>query len=160
MSEFANHDDIIEYVNYKNEETMLPDIHRLVSKDLSEPYSVFTYRYFLEGWPNLCICTYAKDPNTLERKEMIATIVCKAEKDGEVMQGYIAMLAVDNRYRKKGIASTLVTKGIERMIKMGCHEIMLETEVDYSDYLLVNLTNSGFRNQMSVLSISTQKLGL
>jgi hypothetical protein len=28
----------------------------MVDKDLSEPYSVFTYRYFLHNWPGLCIC--------------------------------------------------------------------------------------------------------
>lgn len=27
----------------------------MVDKDLSEPYSIFTYRYFLCNWPGLCI---------------------------------------------------------------------------------------------------------
>jgi hypothetical protein len=27
----------------------------LIEKDLSEPYSVFTYRYFLNNWPDLCL---------------------------------------------------------------------------------------------------------
>lgn len=27
----------------------------LVDRDLSEPYSIFTYRYFLSGWPQLCV---------------------------------------------------------------------------------------------------------
>lgn len=27
----------------------------LVDRDLSEPYSIFTYRYFLSGWPDLCV---------------------------------------------------------------------------------------------------------
>lgn len=26
----------------------------LVDRDLSEPYSIFTYRYFLHNWPDLC----------------------------------------------------------------------------------------------------------
>ncbi len=26
----------------------------LIDKDLSEPYSIFTYRYFLRQWPQLC----------------------------------------------------------------------------------------------------------
>jgi hypothetical protein len=38
---------------YKDE-THLPALMALISKDLSEPYSVFTYRYFLQGWPQLC----------------------------------------------------------------------------------------------------------
>jgi hypothetical protein len=27
----------------------------LIEKDLSEPYSIFTYRYFINDWPSLCI---------------------------------------------------------------------------------------------------------
>lgn len=122
----------IHYVTY-TDERMLPDIQRLVSKDLSEPYSIFTYRYFVHNWPDQCICGYVDVPipNSSEtRREMIATIVSKAE-DMEfgVKQGYIAMLAVDKRYRKRGIGSYLVQKGIEAMVRAGCGEIMLETEV-------------------------------
>ena len=36
-------DSCIEFVDY-HDEGELPGIQRLVSKDLSEPYSVFTYR--------------------------------------------------------------------------------------------------------------------
>ena len=57
----------IEYVDYEDER-MLDDIQILVSKDLSEPYSVFTYRYFVHNWPNLSICVYAKNKETNERK--------------------------------------------------------------------------------------------
>jgi N-alpha-acetyltransferase 30 len=123
--------DDIEYVDY-TDESMLPDISRLVSKDLSEPYSVFTYRYFLHNWPRLSLCVYAKDSATQQRGEMIATLVCKAEGEPGAMQGYIAMLAVDERFRNRGIASTLVHKGLERMIEAGCNEVLLETEVSRS----------------------------
>lgn len=117
----------IEYVDYVDE-SMLPDIRSLVSRDLSEPYSIYTYRYFLHGWPKLCICVYGVDPDIGERT-MIATIVSKAEVEAGVMQGYIAMLAVDSRFRARGIGSSLVQKTIERMKEMGCEEIVLETEV-------------------------------
>lgn len=50
----------IVYVDYKNE-SMIHDIQTLVSRDLSEPYSIFTYRFFLHNWPNLCICVYEID---------------------------------------------------------------------------------------------------
>jgi N-alpha-acetyltransferase 30 len=92
------------YADY-TDESMLPDIQQLVATDLSEPYSVFTYRYFLHNCPRFCICTYARkasDPNT---QKMIATIVCKLEGEGDAMQGYMAMLAVDKDYRNRGIGS-------------------------------------------------------
>ena len=60
---------------------------------------------------------------------MVATVVSKLEIVDDVLQGYIAMLAVDQTYRKRGIGMKLVTIGIERMIADGCQEVMLETEV-------------------------------
>ena len=91
----------IEYLDYVDE-SVLPDIQLLVSRDLSEPYSVFTYRYFLQQWPSLCICVYAPAKDTGIR-EMIGTIICKAAEERDIMQGYIAMLTVNKDFRKLGI---------------------------------------------------------
>jgi peptide alpha-N-acetyltransferase len=94
---------MIEYVDY-TDESMLPDIQALVSRDLSEPYSVFTYRYFLHNWPQLCICAFANvQTDTEVKREMIGTIVCKAEQENNGFNGYIAMLTVNQSYRKQGI---------------------------------------------------------
>lgn len=41
------------YVSYASE-LQMPDIMRLIQKDLSEPYSIYTYRYFIHNWPKLC----------------------------------------------------------------------------------------------------------
>lgn len=35
------------------EEELLPSIVEIVTKALSEPYSVYVYRYFLRGWPGI-----------------------------------------------------------------------------------------------------------
>ena len=43
----------IDYFVYESEKQM-PDIMRLITKDLSEPYSIYTYRYFIHNWPKLC----------------------------------------------------------------------------------------------------------
>lgn len=43
----------ITYVQYESE-LQMPDIMRLIQKDLSEPYSIYTYRYFIHNWPMLC----------------------------------------------------------------------------------------------------------
>ena len=43
----------VEYRVYENE-LQMPDIMRLIQKDLSEPYSIYTYRYFIHNWPHLC----------------------------------------------------------------------------------------------------------
>jgi len=117
----------VQYVAY-TDESMLPAIRQLVSADLSEPYSVFVYRYFIHQWPELCICTYSVDELSRERKEMIAVIVCKAEEEGGTFRGYIAMLAVSKAYRKQGLGAELSTRAIDRMVLLGCDEVMLEAE--------------------------------
>ena len=68
MAEFLRQDDIddlpvaddVVYMNYKDERYMR-EIEALVAKDLSEPYSVFTYRCFLQRWPDLCVCVFEKN---------------------------------------------------------------------------------------------------
>jgi hypothetical protein len=43
----------IAFYSYSSEEKQLPLMQRLIEADLSEPYSIFTYRYFLNFWPQL-----------------------------------------------------------------------------------------------------------
>lgn len=49
----------IRYVRYESE-LQMPDIMRLITKDLSEPYSIYTYRYFIHNWPQLCFLVSAQ----------------------------------------------------------------------------------------------------
>jgi peptide alpha-N-acetyltransferase len=46
----------LRYVQYEHalEAEYLPAIRALISKDLSEPYSIYVYRYFLCQWAHLC----------------------------------------------------------------------------------------------------------
>ena len=46
----------VHYVPYGSakESPYLPAIRQLISKDLSEPYSIYVYRYFLYQWGDLC----------------------------------------------------------------------------------------------------------
>ena len=53
MANCSLEDDQITYSNYESE-LQMPEIMRLIQKDLSEPYSIYTYRYFINNWPNLC----------------------------------------------------------------------------------------------------------
>lgn len=68
-------------------------------------------------------------------ERMVGTIVCKLDRHHSkgtgigVERGYIAMLAVDKDYRKRGIGSELVSKAINSMKEKGCDEVVLETEI-------------------------------
>lgn len=93
------------YKEYESE-LQMPDIMRLIQKDLSEPYSIYTYRYFIHNWPKLCFLALHDD-------KCVGAIVCKLDTHRQrVKRGYIAMLAVDKDYRKLKIGTTLVRKAI------------------------------------------------
>ncbi len=88
----------------------LAHIQGLIEKDLSEPYSIYTYRFFLNNWPKLCFMAWS------EEKECVGTIVCKLERHRKgKRRGYIAMLAVKASHRKRGIGSSLVKRAVAQM---------------------------------------------
>ncbi|KAJ8341609.1 hypothetical protein SKAU_G00339000 [Synaphobranchus kaupii] len=115
-------DGAIQYVRYESE-LQMPDIMRLITKDLSEPYSIYTYRYFIHNWPQLCFLA-------MVQQECVGAIVCKLDMHKKMFRrGYIAMLAVDSKYRRKGIGTNLVKKAIYAMVEGDCDEVVLETEI-------------------------------
>ncbi|KAK9383758.1 acyl-CoA N-acyltransferase [Kockiozyma suomiensis] len=106
------------------EERDLTEIRKLIAQDLSEPYGIYVYRYFIYQWPNLCFLA-------LEEENVIGVIVCKLDPHrGVKLRGYIAMLAVATRHRGKGIARKLVSLAISNMAEYKADEVVLETEVD------------------------------
>jgi peptide alpha-N-acetyltransferase len=147
----------LRYIQYEHalEKQYLPSIRALISKDLSEPYSIYVYRYFLYQWGELCFMVFslgspfpfpspspkahcadifsplkqALDPQTAA---LIGVIICKLEThqshSPSTLRGYIAMLAVSSSYRNHGIATTLVRKAIDAMVERDADEVVLETE--------------------------------
>ncbi|CAB4067898.1 NAA30 [Lepeophtheirus salmonis] len=88
----------IEYLVYESE-LQMPDIMARIQKDLSEPYSIYTYRYFIHNWPHLCFMARVNG-------NCVGAIVCKLDYHSSMRysctkRGYIAMLAVDKKYRKQ-----------------------------------------------------------
>lgn len=115
---------IKEYVN----ELQMPDLIRVIQKDLSEPYSIYTYRYFIHNWPKLCFLAMDAD-------KCIGAIVCKLDVHRQtIRRGYIAMLAVDKDYRKLKVGTTLVHKAIEVSISSRLYYII------YSLCIMENLS--------------------
>lgn len=55
------------YVEYTTD-SEIPAVKLLMEKYLSEPYPIFTYRYFLVGWPKLCFIVYLTNDNYLDKK--------------------------------------------------------------------------------------------
>ncbi|KAF9672990.1 hypothetical protein SADUNF_Sadunf11G0101800 [Salix dunnii] len=89
----------------------------LVDQELSEPYSIFTYRYFVYLWPQLSFMAFHKGI-------CVGTVVCKmGDNRDSKFRGYIAMLVVIKQYRGRGIATELVTRSIQVMMESGCEEV-------------------------------------
>ena len=103
----------------------------MMQRDLSEPYPIWTYRYFLHQWPELCLLI------ELDGK-IIGSVVSKLDvnkKNGPTGQkmftkrGYIAMLSVEPEYRRIGLGKLMVKRTIELMVQQQADEVMLETEI-------------------------------
>ncbi|XP_017059469.1 N-alpha-acetyltransferase 30 [Drosophila ficusphila] len=105
------------------EESQLKVLQNLIDKELSEPYSIYTYRYFVYNWPDLCFFA-------LDGDRYVGAIVGNLEAAASgVLQGYIAMLAVDVEYRKQGIGKALSEMAIDAMAMRKAAMVVLETEM-------------------------------
>lgn len=103
------------------ETVYLPQIRKLISTDLSEPYSIYVYRYFLYQWASLCYMVI--DDAT---GEMIGVVVSKLEVHrGGPLRGYIAMLATKEAWRGRGVATRLVAESVDEMIRGDADEVCL-----------------------------------
>ncbi|KAJ1662686.1 N-alpha-acetyltransferase 30 [Coemansia sp. RSA 1813] len=124
----------IQFKTYTCESDLLPAI-KLIERDLSEPYSIYTYRYFVQQWPRLCILAHDQTED-----ECVGVIICKLEPhrrgynegyfDTEefLNRGYIGMVAVGKPYRQMGIGSALVARALCAMKEEGAQEVALEAE--------------------------------
>lgn len=106
----------VHYQSYESE-LQMTEIMSLIQRDLSEPYSIYTYRYFIHNWPQLCFLALHQD-------KIVGAIVCKnGLYKNNIKRGYIAMLAVNENYRRKRIGSNLVKKAIIAMQQMEADEV-------------------------------------
>ncbi|KWU45837.1 acyl-CoA N-acyltransferase, partial [Rhodotorula sp. JG-1b] len=127
----------ISYRAYQGEQD-LDVIVRLVDDELSEPYNLYTYRYFLDDWCVELSQAYAGEIP-------IGVIVCKQEphpkssksvpipdRPGErrpLMRGYLAMLSTRKEYRGRGVGELFLRMSASWRCEP-VDEIVLETEAD------------------------------
>lgn len=90
---------ICDLVQYRDERD-LATVMNLVDNELSEPYSIFTYRYFLTNWPWLCFLVR-------DGSQCFGTVVCRLDTYKNRQRGYLAMLVVEKEFRTKGVGEWL-----------------------------------------------------
>eukprot|EP00892_Ulva_mutabilis_P011385 jgi/Ulvmu1/8619/UM046_0019.1 len=111
----------IRYRQYKGEQD-IKLVKQIVDPELSEPYSIFTYRLFLSPWPQLCHFCYVND-------KPAGVVVCKIDdRPKGFKRGYLGMIVVLKEYRKLGIGSELAKRAIQSMIEEHVDEVTLECE--------------------------------
>ena len=97
-------------------------IREFIGPHLSEPYTIFTYYYFLTYYPHLTFSVTDMDDNLLGilvgRTEDINKKSSKADTENmedyvKPKKGYIAMLVIDPKLRGQGYGQKLITLFID-----------------------------------------------
>lgn len=136
----TNKDTKVSYTQY------FQDIIQLIQSDLSEPYCIYTLRYFLYSWPWLCHFVYdISHPSGSIQKTIIGVVIGRIEFKGFAQsssqdinidsngnipnpKGYIAMLVVKSGHRGLGLGKELVQRFISSIKEANVSKIYLETE--------------------------------
>jgi ribosomal protein S18 acetylase RimI-like enzyme len=130
-------------------EGMIKPVVDLFTDELSEPYSAFTYQYFLSNWSDLGIIAYgveaAAAPAADVKGDMVGCVVSKVSRKGpgQPLRGYIAMLAVRPTFRGMRIGQKLVRETVALMKQKEVEEVGLETPVNNA-HALTLYTTLGF----------------
>eukprot|EP01133_Synstelium_polycarpum_P005299 gene5299-6144_t len=96
-------------------------LDKIKEDELSEPYTIFTYRFFLNNWPELCFLAHDNEDR------LVGIIISKTSIHRQLERGYIGMVVVDKKYRRLGIGSKLVKLTIVKLQEVKCDEVVLET---------------------------------
>ncbi|KAG5504927.1 hypothetical protein JKF63_04373 [Porcisia hertigi] len=123
----------IRYQQFGGSDEEMNFIVKLFTAELSEPYSSFTYQYFVFGWPDLCITAFGVESETTPDESVIGdrvgAVVSRVTRKGAGMplRGYVAMLAVVPQFRSYRLGSRLVSLAVDLMREKDCDEVYLET---------------------------------
>lgn len=121
----ASHYNGVHYCTYTCE-SEIEEIKQIIDQDLSEPYSMFTFRYFIYNWPELCMLAKIDG-------QVVGMVVCKLDQHKRgTYRGYVAMLAVKKEHRHRKIGTILSRLCLDKMQQLGADECILETEIDNS----------------------------
>ena len=75
----------------------LHDIRELFASEFSEPYQVWTYRFFAEQYPSLTFFATHED-------KIVACCMCMLQSEyKQRVQGYIGMICVEDQWKRSKI---------------------------------------------------------
>ena len=96
----------------------LIEVREFIGPHLSEPYTVFTYYFFLTYYPELTFTITNPEDKLLgiiigRTEELRSSGNTTEEESQERKKGYIAMLVIDPCLRRKGFGKTLINKYLD-----------------------------------------------
>lgn len=124
----------ISYESFDLKKHNIYDVKKIVEPELSEPYSIFTYKFFYYIKSELSFVALNKDG------EIIGTITGYTETKKDKVIGYIAMLVVNKEYRGLKIGVQLVKLLINKFKDINCDQVTLD--VDYTNKPAISLYDS------------------
>ncbi|CAL5983410.1 N-alpha-acetyltransferase_30 [Hexamita inflata] len=99
-------------------------IRELFASQFSEPYQVWTYRFFAEQYPDL---TFFAE----KEGQIIGCCMCMLQNEHKNrIQGYIGMICVEDQYKRLKIGQHLADLAFEEFAKLNTDVVILETEDD------------------------------
>lgn len=113
-------EDRLEIKNYNEVKFEVQRISNFISPHLSEPYTIYTYYYFLNHYPELCTFLVDKQNNMqgvlIGRTEPIGKKSEQKNQESstkkERKKAYIAMIVIHPDYRRKGYAREMIQRFI------------------------------------------------
>jgi len=159
----------IEYVPYTSER-QLPLIQRLIEKDLSEPYSIFTYRYFVNNWPHLTFLAMAKITNTNQPTQTQEDNTAKQKTnnkqkaDGETDDKVGEERNSSNTNENSSVSSAAASSSSSSSsVCLGCIICKLEADRDHllRGYIAMLAVDSSYRHRhigSSLVSLSISRM--
>ena len=96
---------------------------KMIESELSEPYSIYTYRYFVNGWKELSYIAYYEG-------QMIGVVIgnLTVHKSSQRLRGYVGMIVVKKEFRRLKLGRKLALMFIDQCKAKGADEVCLETE--------------------------------
>ncbi|GAB4327689.1 MAG: ribosomal protein S18-alanine N-acetyltransferase [Promethearchaeota archaeon] len=126
----------------------LPTVIGINEIALPEHYPRFFYESILAKYPAAFLVAATVDPQSPEKEKLVGYIMWRLERGISefgirvVRKGHLVSLAVLEGYRRQGVATALLRKGMEEIAKYGAQEFVLEVRV--SNLAAINLYRNVF----------------
>lgn len=116
---------------------------------LPENYPLFFYENIMQKYPNSFLVSGIQDSSMVTGERLLGYIMWRIERGISefgikiVKKGHLVSLAVLKDYRRRGVASALLEKGMRQIAGYGAQEFVLEVRI--SNFAAIKLYQEHFQ---------------